>query len=211
MSVADLAPIRSDVDDALADLRAFGCCRVAGLLPPALLDRVAAAVSRLAAADRDGPDPYAYGRTNQRVWSLIHRDDVFLELAEHAPALGIMRSMLGPDPLLSNMSANIVGPGGAGMVAHWDQDWAERPWPHALVAHAIWMLDDFTEANGPTLVWPGSHLLAGPPQGEGRPATGPAGTCLMVDGRTWHAVAPNRSPSSRRGVLAYYCRPYIRQ
>jgi len=107
----------------------------------------------------------------------------------------------------------VTGPGGSSMAPHWDQDWAERPWPHAFVAHVIWMIDDFTEENGATVVCPGSHLMDGPPQGDCMvPATGPAGTALVVDGRTWHGTGRNTTVNDQRiGILAYYCRPYIRQ
>jgi ectoine hydroxylase-related dioxygenase (phytanoyl-CoA dioxygenase family) len=75
------------------------------------------------------------------------------------------------------------------------------------------MIDDFTEQNGATLVCPGSHLLDGPPQGISMvSATGSAGTALVVDGRTWHGTGPNTTVDRHRtGILAYYCRPYIRQ
>jgi ectoine hydroxylase-related dioxygenase (phytanoyl-CoA dioxygenase family) len=148
-----------------------------------------------------------------RVWSLFNHGEVFLRLAELPSALGLVESALGPNVLVSNLSANMTGPGGTVMVPHWDQDWAERPWPYALAAHVIWMLDDFTAENGATLVAPGSHLLDGPPpEGALVPATGSAGTALVIDGRTWHGTGTNTSLTAERiGILAYYCRPWVRQ
>ena len=35
---------------------------------------------------------------------------------------------------------------------------------------------------------------------------------LIVDGRTWHGTGRNSTVDRERvGILAYYCRPYIRQ
>jgi ectoine hydroxylase-related dioxygenase (phytanoyl-CoA dioxygenase family) len=208
-----MSPIRTEIGSAADDLVEFGCSRVTGLLTTQELAALRAAVEELAAEDRANSSGYVYSGTNQRVWALPNRRDCFLHLAEHARVITVLSAILGPDLILSNLSANIVGDGGGPMVAHWDQDWADRPWPHALVAHAIWMLDDFTEDNGATLVWPRSHLSSGPPGPGETPvrAIGPAGTCMFVDGRTWHGVSPNTTHHPRRALLAYYCRPYIRQ
>ena len=70
--------------------------------------------------------------------------------------------------------------------------------------------------NGATRVVPGSHLLGhGPDYGnlpETVPVTGPAGTVMVFDGRLWHQTGPNTTAGERRhGVLAYYCRPFMRQ
>ena len=99
------------------------------------------------------------------------------------------------------------------MAPHWDQDWAERPWPHALVVTVVWMIDAFSEENGATLVCPGSHRMDSAPKGDCLvPGTGPTGTALIIDGRTWHGTGRNITADSERiGILAYYCRPYVRQ
>ncbi|RBM11986.1 hypothetical protein DEH69_21355 [Streptomyces sp. PT12] len=169
--------------------------------------------SVLSAALRDPPPADRVdGVASQRVWALYAQGEGFLRLAEHPVALGLVASILGPGPLLSNLSANITHPGTGAMTPHFDQDWAERPWPHALAAHAIWMLDDFTEENGATLVAPGSHLATEPPPDAHLvPATGPAGTALLLDARVWHGTGRNTSADdSRIGILAYYCRSYVR-
>ncbi|MFI5796306.1 phytanoyl-CoA dioxygenase family protein [Streptomyces sp. NPDC051677] len=210
----ELPPIADDLETARKDLAAFGCARLGGALSNTEVREIREAVAQAAEEEvREGTDYLYSNGSNQRVWSLFNRGETFLRLAEHSSALALMETALGPKPLVSNLSANITGSGGTAMVPHWDQDWAERPWPHALAAHVIWMLDDFTVENGATLVAPGSHLLDGPPpEGTLVPATGPAGTALAVDGRIWHGTGANVSQDARRmGILAYYCRPWIRQ
>lgn len=212
--VKSLPPITDDVEEASEHLASYGVCRLEGALSPEAVDTLREGVRAAAAEDAAADQSYLYsGGANQRVWALFNRGPSFLELTENPAALRVIRSVLGSDALLSNLSANVTGPGGSPMKPHWDQDWADRPWPYALVAHVIWMIDPFTEDNGGTLVWPGSHLLDDAPQGDGLvPATGPAGTALVVDGRTWHGTGRNATADGERiGVLAYYCRPYIRQ
>ena len=43
------------------------------------------------------------------------------------------------------------------------------------------------------------------------PVTGPAGTVMVFDGRLWHQTGANVTAGERRhGILAYYCRPFVR-
>jgi ectoine hydroxylase-related dioxygenase (phytanoyl-CoA dioxygenase family) len=146
------------------------------------------------------------------VWCLPRRGEDFVRLACHPTALALAAHVLDGDVLLSNLSANLVGPGGGAMVPHSDQEWAPRPWAHALAMHVIWMIDPFTAENGGTLLVPGSHRR---PHTEVRwtpiAAEGPAGTALAFDARLLHGTGVNRSPLGRMGILAYYCRGFIRQ
>jgi ectoine hydroxylase-related dioxygenase (phytanoyl-CoA dioxygenase family) len=209
-----LPAITNDPGEAREHLLEYGCARLSDVIPPDVVVRLRELLVAAARADRENQDSYLYSDdANQRIWMLLPRHELFAQLATNPVALDMMRAILGDAPLLSNLSANITGPGGEAMIPHWDQDWADRPWPLALAAHVIWMLDDFTVDNGATLVAPGSHRLDTlPPVDRLVPATGPAGSALLLDGRTWHGTGANTSASSRRiGILAYYCRPYIRQ
>jgi ectoine hydroxylase-related dioxygenase (phytanoyl-CoA dioxygenase family) len=190
-----------------------GCCLIDGLISAEHAFDLRRLVHDRAEDERRNGVGYVYsGDAHQRVWLLLNAGRPFLELAEDVAAREVVGAILGPDAILSNLSANITGPGGAGMVPHWDQDWAPRPWSYPLVAHVIWMLDDFTEDNGPTLVVPGSHLTDEPPgSDELEPVVGRSGTALVIDGRLWHGTSPNISAGRRTGLLAYYCRPFVRQ
>ena len=209
-----LPPVTGDPEEANRHLLEHGVCRLDNALRPGELEALRAALKAAASADAKENRSYLYceGR-NQRIWTLFNRDECFLRLLENGLALGVVRAVLGPDALVSNLSANITGPGGTAMAPHWDQDWADRPWPHALVAHVIWMIDDFTVDNGATFVAPGSHLMNKPPEADCMvPVTGAAGTAMIIDGRLWHGTGPNVTADQHRtGILAYYCRPYVRQ
>jgi ectoine hydroxylase-related dioxygenase (phytanoyl-CoA dioxygenase family) len=83
-------------------------------------------------------------------------------------------------------------------------------------ATAIWMLDEFTVANGATAFVPGSHLLGKTPKevladlNDSHPqeivATGQPGDVLVFNGHCWHAGRPNETEAHRRAVLIHYLR-----
>jgi ectoine hydroxylase-related dioxygenase (phytanoyl-CoA dioxygenase family) len=87
----------------------------------------------------------------------------------------------------------------------------------AVVCNAMWMIDDFTEDNGATIVVPGSHLSGRQPDhdldGDASwvPAIGPAGTVCIFEGRTWHSTGENVSGAPRIGLTTNFCAPQFRQ
>ena len=80
---------------------------------------------------------------------------------------------------------------------------------------SVWMLSDFTEENGGTLVVPGSHRASNNPTGGNgidvmspypteQQATGKAGDVLLFDSRTWHAAGANTTDQPRLGLAVRY-------
>ena len=210
--------LTTDSDRAKADLDQDGYCLIEGALPAERVATLRAKLVELAGAEiADGTD-YVYDNgANQRVWTLLNKGEMFEELAQDPLILGLMGHMLGPDLLLSNIDANIAGPGGTPMFVHADQSFVPPPWPpYPLVANVMWMIDDFTPENGATRIVPGSHRKGEGPDWSNLPETapicGPAGTAFVFEGRLWHQTGANTTASEHRhGILAYYCRPFIRQ
>lgn len=85
-----------------------------------------------------------------------------------------------------------------------------------VVVNAMWMISDYTRANGATHLVPGSHLsgaLPAPSVPHDVPtarAVAPAGTVVLWDGRTWHSAGENKSNEARYGVTTYYQGPQFR-
>ena len=211
------APTR-DLDQARADIAEHGVCRIPGVLAGGKLTRVREALYRAADEDRargwggryisDNPDDH----TNQRVWNLPSRDPVFCDLVEHELALTFVNHLLGWPVLLSNISANITGPGGGEMVLHADQGFAPEPWGGIQGVNVAWAIDDFTDENGATRIVPGSHRLNRKPDTEAAHETVPleaeAGTMIVMEGRVWHRTGFNRTESKHRaGIFAFYTLP----
>jgi ectoine hydroxylase-related dioxygenase (phytanoyl-CoA dioxygenase family) len=213
-----LPALTRDLDQARLDLAEHGLCRIDGVLAGATLARVRDALYRAAEEDRargwntrfimDNPED----ETNQRVWNLPSRDPVFCDLAEHPTALHFVRALLGWPVQLSNISANITGPGGGEMILHADQGFAPQPWGGIQGVNVAWAVDDFTDENGATRIVPGSHKLNRMPgEGDGAetvPLEAPAGTMVVMEGRVWHRTGFNRTASSHRaGIFAFYTLP----
>jgi ectoine hydroxylase-related dioxygenase (phytanoyl-CoA dioxygenase family) len=194
-----------------------GFAVVPGALDPTLLDRLRERVSEQAAAEAAaGVAFFDSGGANQRVWCLLNKGDVFRDLLRHPVVPELLAFLLGDPPLLSSLAANIAGPGGRAMGLHSDQKYVPLPQPpYPLVATAIWMLDDFTEADGATRVVPRSHVWSCDPHADLRPATvaatGSAGDVLVFDGRLWHGTGANVTETRRHGIVMHFCRPFVRQ
>ena len=183
------------------------------------------------------------GGVNQRVWVLVNKGAVFREMLSQPLMRSVVGHVLGADYLLSSFGANIAKPGGIAMNLHTDQWWMpepihRRPNPvpagsltrelsnrvddvpamiaPPVVVNVMWMLNDFTEANGATRLVPRSHL-AGKRPDKNRdkyvvsiPAEGSAGSAMLFDGRIWHGTGANVSDEMRLGLLTTFVAPQFR-
>ncbi|MAQ25246.1 MAG: hypothetical protein CMK83_13645 [Pseudomonadales bacterium] len=156
-----------------------------------------------------------FSHGNQRVFNLIAKDPIFLDLIEHPVANQMVEMVLGLDFLLSSITANVALPGNSAQQLHADQGYLPEPWMRAEVVNVIFLLDDFTNENGATQIIQNSHL-----EGIGSDISNcetttviaPAGSLVCMDGRLWHGTGNNRTKTcKRRALFAYFCRPYIRQ
>lgn len=184
------------------------------------------------------------GGVNQRIWMLVNKGQCFRDMVIHPVVDELVAHLLGDTFLLSALTANITHPGGVRMGLHTDQWWlpvparpedafvrpaniSRRPDRRYLepdpalgimppvVVNTMWMLGDFTIANGATEVVPGSHVSGAHPGDPSRchivHAEAPAGTLMVFDGRLWHGTGANTGTDSRLGVIATFCAPQFRQ
>jgi len=191
LSAAEVAAVRGRLVEQLAGEKA------AGLGP------------RRDHSDGSGPVHYTF--------SLVAKGQVFRDLIVHPKALAYARHVLGPDLTIFSYSGNAIGPGAPGGGAHTDQIYmpASTPWP--VVCNVIYMLDDFTEENGATLVVPGSHrrnrhdLNAETFAAGAVSAIGAAGSAMVMESRVWHSIGINRTTDVvRHAILAAYGKPFLR-
>src|SRR6059058_5544795 len=137
-----------ELTDARTRLREDGWCVIPDVLSP---DETAKALERLWAAaaesERRGVathmpvlDPNAH---NVRVFNLLDIDSLFRDLIRHPTALGLVRSLLGEEFLISNFTANIARPGARSMTMHSDQALVvPEPWVRPWSMNIIWALTD---------------------------------------------------------------------
>jgi ectoine hydroxylase-related dioxygenase (phytanoyl-CoA dioxygenase family) len=159
-----------------------------------------------------------HGKT-QIVRNLPSKHAIFGELVEHPEILKLARRVLGDDCVLSDISANSIGPHTEGGAWHVDSPLNQLPEPlpeDPLSLQCVWMLDDFTNENGATRVVPGSHKRRKKPSWAGGGMedevilTGPAGSVAVWLSNNWHRVGPNRTDYPRRAILNYYCRSWVK-
>jgi ectoine hydroxylase-related dioxygenase (phytanoyl-CoA dioxygenase family) len=217
-----LPPPTNDLEQGRRDLAATGLCILTGRLSESRLRRTRDQLYAAAQEDVDCGSPSRgsgadYDKSNQRVWGLINRGQVFVDLALDEASVSILTDMLGPDFLLSSMSANITRPGHAGMMLHSDQLFVPQPWPDTPQGvNVFWLMDDFTEENGGTLVAPGSHLtqraaVEGQDDHALVPLVAPAGSMVVMEGRVWHRTGANRTrDQSRAAIFGWYVAPIYR-
>jgi ectoine hydroxylase-related dioxygenase (phytanoyl-CoA dioxygenase family) len=215
-------PLTADLDQAERDLRTHGICLVANVLPPVVFEEARRALYH--AADQDeqrGIRQHGFGLDhgdgNHRIWNVLSRDRVFVDLVQHPAALRLVKATIGWPALLGNLSANIVKPGGEGGLLHADQIFVPEPWPpdQPQGCNVAWLLDEFTAQNGATRFVPHSHLLNRAPRPDepdlSIPVTAPAGTMVVFESRLWHRTGENRTTDqTRAGLFAWYSRTIYR-
>lgn len=201
-----------------------GVCVFPNVLSAVELDRLNAAlargiemrVRRTGTAHDHRIDPNA---SNLRVYDLPAVDPVFIELLRREDALGAVREVIGPNILVSNLTANVALPGSGSMKLHSDQALVvPAPWLHPWTVNVIWCLDDVDEENGATRYLPGSHRIenfeAVPKDAMDRTVAicAPAGSFVVMEGRVWHTSGANVSKDRQRRMLfGYYTADFIRQ
>ncbi|KAK8070298.1 Phytanoyl-dioxygenase [Apiospora phragmitis] len=210
-----------DIEQVKRDIEEFGYGLVKNVLSPEQVAIMRKAVVEQAAGERKagiaqvdgGPDG-----PNQRLWTLINKGDDFLDLLNHPIIDEFIPWALGEHAIITTYTANIARPGNVPMQLHTDQVAVQPPIRDiAFGLNILFYLEDVTEKNGATRVYPGSHKGQVAPEDiftvEGSaPAEAPAGTALIVDSRIWHATGPNRESAGERPViLLFFMRSFIRQ
>ena len=151
-----------------------------------------------------------------RLANLVDKGEVFRRAILLADMLVYVRQVLGADMKLSSLNARSADPmSEAGQPLHVDMGGVpdERGY---WVCNTVWMLDDFTPANGATRVIPGSHKWGTRPQDvladplathpDEVLLLGKAGSIAVMNSHLWHGGTANRTTAPRLAMHAFYCR-----
>lgn len=204
-------------------LQREGYCIMPGVLGPAELAEVNAAIERtIAESRRRGVATYTEfldpNDRNIRLYTLPDFDAVFVEMLRRPEPLDLVRELLGEHFIVSSFTGNVALPGSGSMNLHADQALViPPPWTEPWAMNVIWCLDDVHEGNGATRFVPGSHRYQRfedvPPDAleNSKAFEAPAGSIIAMDGRMWHTSGCNTSVNERRAMLfAYYTKDFIR-
>ena len=189
------------------------------VLSPAEIENILARLEDLWATEGDLAGEENYIEVGvRRLANLANKGEIFRGLYAHPRVLEVIEAVMGPEIRASMVNARDVPPRtGVRMSFHMDSDKGRvRDEKGYGAATAIWMLDEFSLANGATAFLPGSHLLGKSPREvlpdlkashpeeiviEGQP-----GDVLVFNGHCWHAGRPNETDGHRRAVLVHYLR-----
>jgi ectoine hydroxylase-related dioxygenase (phytanoyl-CoA dioxygenase family) len=146
-------------------------------------------------------------------------DPIFLQLASNTIVLDICRKLIA-DYVVLNQQNGVINPPHS---AHYSQGKWHRDLPYQhfvssrpIAINALFCLDDFTLANGATMILPASHRLESFPSdrfvvAQAKSIEAPAGSFIVLDGMAFHSGGLNRTDRPRRAVNHVYTIPYIRQ
>lgn len=204
-----------EVERVVEVIREVGFCVVPSLVPAARCAEIRRVMMRLLKAEKA---QHIHRTGHQRTMHLLMKHTIFIELLCHPFVLAVWRRYLGEDIICSTMSGNSLWPRSTELYWHVDHPYWTIPEPYPtdppLTGQAIWMIDDFTLANGATAGIQGSHRRPTLPRlgehwtDEATVLTGRRGGVILADGAWWHTSRPNNSRRTRCAVLTTYIRSY---
>lgn len=195
---------------------------VEDFIAPELLARLQAEVAPLISDQTPGSTTEGlwtefHGDQTKRITGLPNHSKAWVELLcdERYQAMG--DRYLGADEYWLNTGQLIcIGPGETPQMLHRDElNWPQAMRDDEITVTAIFALTDFTEANGATVIAPGSNHWEGalPPVPEGAScrAVMPAGSALLYSGKVIHGGGANQTEDQWRvGLHAGFCRGWLR-
>jgi hypothetical protein len=194
-----------------------GWVRLEGFIAPDLRRRLTERIDALFAAEGEAAGAeFRQEPGARRLANLVDKGAVFVEcVVDHA--LGAyLGHVLGPRFKLSSLNARSANPHSTeSQPLHVDAG-ALPDEAGYWVCNTVWLLDDFTTANGALRVVPGSHRSRRRPQ-DALPdpagphpdevlVTGRAGDLVVMNSHLWHGGTANRTDRRRLALHAFYCR-----
>lgn len=143
---------------------------------------------------------------------------------ENPLAMQIIGSAMGSEVYINFYNTNNSWPGSGIQRIHRDMEHFYHDYPFPLPVAGVVVnvpLVDFTEENGSTEVWPGSHLITDSDPSdrdklEERAAllppartNMPAGSIVVRDLRMWHRGMPNQTNQVRSMLAVVYIRNFV--
>lgn len=218
-AIAKIDSRRSDTDQVAATARQLerqGYVILPNLADEVIFSSINQQLSPHFDAARFCSGPF-YGETTRRFGRALSRSRDAEYLALHPLIMGVVETVIGRhcQTIQLNLTQGIeIWPGAPAQFPHRDHDmWAGPKGEMDYMINVMWALDDFTEDNGATRVWPGSNRAAqdqGRPDSEAVSAVMPRGSACLFLGSTLHSGGANRSTAPRRGLIISYCQGWLK-
>ncbi len=209
----------SRIDQIEAMLDEHGGVIVEGYLNSTLLDETRKA---LAAAIADLPwcnttnayEDEFFGLKTKRLHGLMDYGPTLEKILNHPLPTTLARKRFDGDIIMSTGELMAIGPGESRQRMHWDGvSWSRSNLPFDFLLSVNIALTDFTQANGATVVVPGSHRWPRDrkaAESEIGYAEMAAGSALLYSGRILHSGGGNRTDDTRMGLYFGYIPAWLR-
>ena len=215
VSVAGMDTVRVDAADLKVELDEFGFVVLHNLVPA---DKAARMAGRLMGIMRQQQDSARPDQGLRGVFNHLKLDeyDLFLPLVTNPVFLDLARHVLGDGFQMAEVGCRWIKPGGPPQHLHadvpigWFADNGLAIPQTCFMLNCMWMLTEFTRANGGTLIMPFSHHSGRVPRAGVAyrhlvPAEGPPGSIVIFRGNVWHGSGANITTDSHRvGVSSGY-------
>lgn len=176
----------------------------------------------IAEKEVESNEAYLYGNGNklQRIFNILNKHQKFRDLIACGTVVKILECIFARKTLhqkyyLSSFQANILNSGSEAQRLHTDLSLPDPLPPWLIRVNVNFLLDDFTEDNGATMVVPGSHKLLRKPTGSDGAGLvkliAPRGSLVIWTGHLWHKSGANDSEKSRTALLACFAASYFRE
>ncbi len=210
---------RETLDDRglVAQFEQAGVVAIPGLLAPGLCTDVLRELQRQLESSARPDFGNIHGKDTRLDLPLRMTGPICDALVEVAERVGpMLRQLVGANAHLVELSAIQALPGATEQPPHPDAAGSGDPGEARLVTVFV-LLTEVSPERGPLEVWLGSHMPAGKrmrrTQLHAFPSqrmTGPVGTVVIMDARTWHRGTANTSPWPRPVIYASWLSPGTR-
>ena len=194
-------------EQSVAEVEIFGFTVLQEVLSPGEVEATREALIR---CEREVGTDHTHRGSARHVSNLPTLDPIFFACIDHPSVLPLLEHFLGKELILGSLNARIVRPGDPDQGLHGDIPSDMLNMTSPVMMNTVWMLDDFSAANGGTRVVPGSHKsgLDSPPEElvvphVVQPEAG-AGSVLVFNGQVWHGGGGNTSEASRHALFGHY-------
>ena len=197
----------NELERSTQELDIYGFTVVDGVLEEREIERLREALIR---CEREVGRETEFLGAGWMVGNLPTLDPVFFPLIDHPHVLPLVEHYLGKSLILGSLNSRAARPGDPDQQFHSDVPQHVLNSVSPAMMNTVWMIDDFSPANGATRVVPGSHRsgFEQPPEGMDVKhfvqVEAPAGSVLIINGQCWHAAGANKSERDRRAIFAHY-------
>lgn len=154
-----------------------------------------------------------------RATMLLRRGRLWEYAAVHPWVLTLAEYLLGRGCVMYQSDTIVKGPGldtHPGLHADYGASRVAEPFPeYCLEATAVWAIDDFDRAAGPTVIVPGSfrnrrQVPPGTTREDVVTIEMPKGSIAFWHGASWHGAMPRTAPGTRSSLHNAYVRFFMR-